>query len=118
MVKNIFPADPDYPYIAQGAYTLTYLSGSFTDGSGPVEDYPSGMSTSWLIDPQSENDSVSDITLSFIQFNTAASDYLRIFDGPTTSDELIGEFSGDIIPEDITSSGNTVLITFESTNTG
>ena len=43
LVKNIFPADPGYPYIAEGPDTLTFLSGSFTDGSGPAENYPTGM---------------------------------------------------------------------------
>jgi uncharacterized protein (UPF0305 family) len=118
IIKNIFPADPDYPYIAEGLDTLTFLSGSFTDGSGPAEDYPSGIETSWLIDPQSETDSISDITLTFIQFNTATTDYLRVYDGETTNDVLLGEFSGDDLPGDITSSGNKMLITFSSTGIG
>jgi len=118
LVKNIFPADPDYPYIAEGPDTLAFLSGSFTDGSGPAEDYPSGIEASWLIDPQSETDSVSHITLTFIQFNTAASDYLKVYDGEAVDDDLLGEFSGDELPEDITSSGNKMLVTFSSTGTG
>ena len=118
MVNNIFPADPEYPYIAEGPDTLAFLSGSFTDGSGPAEDYPAGMDASWLIDPQTETDSIVDITLSFIQFNTASSDYLKVYDGGTTSDELLGEFSGDELPGNITSSGNKMLIAFSSTGTG
>ena len=118
MVKNIFPADPDYPYIASGPDTLSFLSGSFTDGSGPAEDYPINMNASWLINPQSETDSVSNITLTFVQFNTDSNDYLRVYDGETTSSELLGEFSGDEIPDVITSTGNKLLITFSSTETG
>jgi len=118
IVNNIFPADPEYPYIAEGPDTLAFLSGSFTDGSGPAEDYPAGMDASWLIDPQTETDSIVDITLTFIQFNTAASDYLRVYDGGTTSDDLLGEFSGDEFPGYITSTGNKMLITFSSTGNG
>jgi hypothetical protein len=117
MIYNIFPNDPTYPYIADGEIILTTLSGSFTDGSGPAEDYPIGMDASWLIDPQ-ENDSVIDITLNFIQFNSAPSDYLRVYDGETESDELIGEYSGDELPSSITSIGNKMLVTFSSTGTG
>ena len=118
MVYKIIPDDPDYPYIAEGETILTSVSGSFTDGSGPAEDYPTGMDASWLIDPQTETDSIVDITLTFIQFNTAASDYLRVYDGGTTSDDLLGEFSGDELPGNITSSGNKMLITFSSTGNG
>lgn len=118
LVKNIFPADPYYPYIAEGQDTLSFLSGSFTDGSGPAQDYPFGMEASWLIDPQSGTDSVSSITLSFIQFNTSPSDYLKVYDGETIDDDLLGEFSGDEIPGNITSTGNKMLVTFSSTETG
>jgi hypothetical protein len=118
MVYHIYPEDPAYPYIAEGETVLRSISGSFTDGSGPAEDYPTSMDASWLIDPQTETDSVVDITLTFIQFNTASSDYLRVYDGETISDELIGEFSGDELPSSITSTGNKLLVTFSSTGTG
>jgi hypothetical protein len=117
ILKNIFPDDPDYPYIAQGTDTLTFLSGSFSDGSGPSENYPPAMDASWLISPQSENDSVSTIILTFIQFNTAISDVLRVYDGETTNAALLGEYSGEELPEKITSSGNKMLVTFSSTGT-
>jgi len=117
LIKNIFPADPEYPYIEEGPDTLTFLSGSFTDGSGPAEDYPSGMNASWLIDPQTDQDSVTNITLSFIQFSTSAADYLRVYDGPTIGDELLGEYSGDNLPANVISSSNKMLVTFESINT-
>jgi hypothetical protein len=118
MVYNIIPEDPDYPYIATGETSLTSVSGSFTDGSGPAEDYPSGMDASWLIDPQTETDSITHITLKFIQFNTASTDYIRIYDGGSTSDAMLGEFSGDELPSTINSTGNQMLITFTSTGTG
>ena len=118
MVRYIEPKDTNYPYIANGADTLRYFSGSFTDGSGPAEDYPSGISASWLIDPQTDTDSIESITISFTSFNTSVSDYVRIYDGETRSDELLGEFSGDEIPSKITSNGNKMLITFSPSGSG
>jgi hypothetical protein len=115
MIRNFFPADVNYPYIASGLTELTYPAGSFTDGSGPIEDYPTGMDAQWLINPQTAEDSVSRINISFVQFNTASSDLVKIYDGPTTESPLIGEYSGTNIPDDISSTGNQVLITFTST---
>jgi len=114
MVRNIYPEDPDYPYIATGNKELTTPVGSFTDGSSPAEDYPQGMDASWLINPQNEQDSVTRIKLSFIEFDTYGSDKLRVYDGGDANAELIGEFSGTDIPSDITSTGNQIFITFSS----
>ncbi len=118
MVKNIYPGDDDYPYFASGQTDLELLIGSFTDGSGPAEDYISGMDASWLISPQNAEDSVVNITLSFIEFNTASSDMVRVYDGGDDNAELIGEFSGDALPSNIISNGNELYITFSSTSTG
>lgn len=115
MVRYIIPDDPNYPYFADGEYTLTHFSGSFTDGSGPVEDYPSGTSASWLIDPQNEIDSVSKIILEFKEFKTSSSDIVKVYGGNSTDDELLGEFSGSDLPEVISFDGNQMLVTFNST---
>lgn len=116
MVRNIVPADANYPYIASGATALTASSGSFTDGSGPVEDYPTSMDASWLISAQTEMDSVESISLTFVEFETDASDVLKIYAGNSADGELIGEFSGSTIPSDIQYDGNQLFITFNSTN--
>jgi hypothetical protein len=117
MVRNIVPADANYPYISSGATTLAFSSGSFTDGSGPVENYPTGMDASWLISPQTEMDSIESISLSFIEFETDASDVLRIYEGDDASGTLIGEFSGNELPSQINYDGNEMFITFTSTGT-
>ncbi len=114
MVRNIYPEDPDYPYVASGLTELTTIVGSFTDGSGPAENYPSGMDAAWLINPQNEQDSVTSITLKFIEFDTHSNDKVRIYDGGDETAELIGEFSGGDVPADITSSGNQLYIKFTS----
>ncbi len=118
MIRNIYPGDAAYPYLASGQTDLNTLVGSFTDGSGPAEDYSSGMDASWLISPQNEEDSVSYITLSFIEFNTSNIDKVRVYDGGDDSAELLGEFSGSDLPSNINSSSNQMFVTFSSNNTG
>ena len=118
MVRNIYPEDPTYPYIATGEKELTTLVGSFTDGSSPAADYPQGMDASWLINPQNDQDSISSITLSFIEFDTYSNDVIRIFDGPDAECPLIGEYSGSDVPPSMTSTGNTMYITFTSVGEG
>jgi peptidase C10-like protein/type IX secretion system substrate protein/Spi protease inhibitor/CUB-like protein len=114
IVRNIYPADANYPYIASGLTELTTLIGSFTDGSGPAEDYPSGMDAAWLINPQNEHDSVTSITLKFIEFDTYSSDKVRIYDGGDEGAELLATYSGGDVPAEITSSGNQLYISFSS----
>jgi len=119
MIRNFFPADANYPYVASGLTELGFIAGSFTDGSGPIEDYTSGMNAQWLISPQTEQDSVTKINFHFVQFSTAASDVLRIYDGNSTSAPLLGEYSGDDASlQDFSSTGNQVLVTFTTTGTG
>jgi hypothetical protein len=81
--------------------------------AAPKDDYQSDLSCSWLIDPQTEFDSVSYIKIDFDRFATESDgDFLRIYDGPDTDSPLLGEFSGTDIPSTITSENNKVLVTF------
>lgn len=91
-VKNLYPTEPDYPYYASGQTTITEKSGSFTDGSGPIEDYLDNTSASWLIDPQTEEDSIKKISLTFGMLDTEDNDVITIYDGPTTSDPVLGKY--------------------------
>jgi hypothetical protein len=112
MVRNIIPGDPDYPYGCVSNYVRTNLVGSFEDGSGPT-DYDQNVDCSWLIDPQTEQDSVTKIKLNFISLETDSGDLVTIYDGSTTSDPVLGTFSGSVTPtDDIFSTGNKMLITF------
>ena len=110
----------NYPFYANGADTLTYLEGSITDGSGPMNDYLNNTQASWLIDPQTEYDSVTKITIMVKRldiFNDG--DKLCIYDGEDNSAPLLAELNGSILPDDIESSGNKVFIEFitDGTNT-
>ncbi len=117
-VKNLYPTDSNYPYYASGQTVITDKSGSITDGSGPVENYLDNTSASWLIDPQTEEDSITDITLYFVDFDLDAGDYLRIYDGETTSAPMLGEYTGTTLPDQHTSTGNKLLITLETDGSG
>lgn len=117
MIRNFFPGDVNYPYIATGTTELNFLAGSFTDGSGPIEDYPAGMNAQWLISPQSEQDSVTRINFNFVEFNTGSrADVLTFYDGPTTASAMLGQYSGETLPADLSSTGNQVLVVFSSTS--
>jgi hypothetical protein len=113
-IRDFYPTDPSYPYYASGLNVITHPSGQFTDGSGPLEDYLPNTDASWLIDPQTEEDSITDIKLYFIDFALGAGDYLRVYDGETTNDSLLGEFTGNTLPGTIFSTGNKMLISLIS----
>jgi len=113
MVRNIVPGDSDYPFGCVSNYVRTSLVGSFEDGSGPIDDYDQNVDCSWLIDPQTEQDSVTKIELNFISLETGSGDLVTIYDGGTTSDPVLGTFSGSVTPtDDILSTGNKMLVTF------
>ncbi len=115
MVRNILPGG-DYPYYCQGADTITFLSGTIDDGSAFKFEYENNSSCSWLLTPQSNNDSISGLVINFSSFHTEAiNDVVSIYDGPTNSYPLLGSYSGSSLPPQITSTGNEVLVNF-STN--
>ncbi len=117
-VRYFYPSDPNYPYHNTGQEIITEFSGQFTDGSGPIEDYLPNTEASWLIDPQTDEDSVKNISLYFIEFDLGAGDVLRIYDGETTSAALLGEYSGNTLPSQHTSTGNKLLITLSTDGSG
>ena len=88
--------------------TLNQNSGTFDDGSGSTS-YNNNSSCTWLIQPTSNGV----ITLNFNSFSTESGyDYLRIYDGNSTSATLLGTYSGTSLPPSITSSGNSLFLRF------
>ncbi|GAB4312232.1 MAG: hypothetical protein Kow00127_02700 [Bacteroidales bacterium] len=115
MVRKIYPSDPDYPYGCSNSGERTSLVGSFQDGSGPQENYDPATNCSWLINPQTEYDSVSYIKLNFNWIDTDPDDIITMYDGSDMSAPVLGTWSGTTTPSGyITSSGNQVLVTFEA----
>lgn len=101
-----------YPAYCSGQTVLTSLFGTVEDGSGP-KNYQNNSNASWLIHPQSVSDSVISVTISFNRLKTeTGNDLVRIYQGSSPTDPLIGSYSGNSVPPQITISGNKVLITF------
>lgn len=99
--------------------TLTAMEGSITDGSGPIHDYQNNIQYHWLIDPQTNEDSVSYIKLFIRRFSTAGQgDHLVIYDGGDVSAPILADLWGDTIPATLTSSGNQVMLVFTTDAAG
>ena len=93
-----------------GFTNLTNCSGTFTDGSG-VNDYINYSDCKWLIQPSG----AGSVTLSFSSFITESGyDFVNVYDGTTTSDSLLGSFSGSSLPASITSTDGNMLVHFTS----
>ena len=118
LIINIYPDTLHYvyPIPCNGLTTLKYPEGSLTDGSGPLHNYPSSIDCSWLIDPQPENDSISSIQLTFDRFSLNEGDTVRIYDGNSAMNSLLGSFSGGTLPVPLNSSGNKLMVRFTSTS--
>jgi len=93
--------------------TLTSASGSFSDGSGNL-DYAHNQSCSWLIQPTG----ATSVTLSFSSFNTEQNvDSVTVYDGTSSADPVLGNFSGGSIPSSVTSNGGDMYVEFNSNST-
>ncbi len=91
--------------------STTAASGFFNDSGGATGNYSSGENCSFLIQPPC----AQNITLSFSAFETEATfDILTVFDGADASAPILLSASGFNIPQDITSSGGALFITFVS----
>lgn len=96
-----------------GTTTLTQPSSTLNDGSG-FGFYGNNSDCRWLIQPAN----ASSIILKFDEFSTeAGADFVKVYDGNTTSANLLGSFSGQNLPNQVTSTGGSMLIHFESNST-
>ncbi len=116
-VFDTYPAS-GYPYYCSGDTYLTLKSGTIEDGSGPIASYQDMGDCTWLISPQTIEDSISSIKISFSRFDVMQGDSLIIYNGTTTNDEILASLSGSEIPEPVTIEGNQVLIRFVSDESG
>ena len=93
-----------------GVTTITANNGTITDGSS-FENYNDNTNCYWLL----SNNSNQSINLEFTAFDTELSfDYVDIYDGSTTTANQLGSFSGNQIPQNLTSTGGNMLIHFHS----
>jgi len=93
-----------------GFTVLNNLAGSISDGSGS-ETYNDNTNCYWLI----SNNVNQSIHLEFTSFQTELSyDYVDVYDGSTTAAPQLGSFSGNQLPQILTSTGGMMLIHFHS----
>lgn len=108
-IVNFRPDPANYPYYCNGVKTLTRHNGTIEDGSGPVNNYTNGLNCGWLISP---SDSVSGMTLYFDKFDLASGDVLNVFDGENSSAPLIGSYTGNTLPANISPASGLIYIEF------
>jgi predicted metal-dependent phosphotriesterase family hydrolase len=90
--------------------TYTATTGTISDNSG-LSDYLNDMSCSKLIQPLN----CSSVVITFTEFNTEpTNDVLTLYDGPTTSSPILGQFSGSMLPSVLESTGGSMLIVFNT----
>jgi len=117
LVINCFPDTVNYTYPnhCTGNKTLNSFNGTIDDGSGPCYNYKPNADCTWLIDPQTETDSITSINLSFQRFNLENDiDFLSVYDGENENAPLIADFTGSNLPEEVTSTGNKLFLAFNS----
>ncbi len=119
MIRNFIPDPNNYPYTPPQSQTLTWFNGTIEDCSGPKADYANDLNCQWLISPQTEIDSVTYIKLTFDRFETESNmDFVRVYDGENTDAPLLGEYSGSTLPAAVSSTGNKMLVVFNSNESG
>jgi len=89
---------------------LTDAESDFDDGSS-IYNYDNNLDVFWLIRPPG----AQQINLSFSSFDTESGyDFVRVYDGETTTAPILGTFSGNSIPGTLTSSQGALLVRFTS----
>lgn len=97
VIANGYPDSNLYNYpptCADGNHTITSVSGSFEDCSGPMTDYSGTIDYTWRVSPEEENVESIDIE---INFDIANLDTLFIIaDDPNVSDRIITNENGSL----------------------
>jgi hypothetical protein len=100
------------PVFCHGMDVVTTTSGTLEDGSGP-KNYQDKVICQWLINPAN----AQSVTLSFDEFHLEnAGDVVEVyaFDPQINNGTLLGQFSGAVIPPDVTSYTGSMFIIFQT----
>ncbi|MBR5725168.1 MAG: carboxypeptidase regulatory-like domain-containing protein [Muribaculaceae bacterium] len=101
-------------YILMQNGSLTTCSGLFYDSGGPNSSYGNNLNYTMTFYPGTEDASIS---VTFSQFNTESNyDYLYIYNGTSTSANLIGQYSGTTGPGTVTATNAEGALTFRFTS--
>jgi phosphotriesterase-related protein len=108
--KRVFPFK-SYTNTGQCVNSIyTASTGTISDNSGS-SDYLNDLDCSKLIQPLN----CSSVNLTFTEFNTeSANDFLTIYDGPTTSSPILGQYSGSTLPPVLESTFGSILLVFNT----
>lgn len=99
------------PQINMSAGVYYTCGGNFFDSGGPAGWYPDNEYKVMTF----YSNSGCGIRFTFTQFNTeSCCDRLYVYDGPSTSSPLIGQYSGSGLPPVLQSSGNCLTFAFSS----
>jgi hypothetical protein len=112
VAPNKQPAAPPSS-ACSGVVQLTLSTSPLSIGDGPG-DYMNNANCTWLISASGP------ITVRFSEFSTEYGyDYVKLYDGASTTAPLLGNFSSTSMPPTVTSTGNalTVLISSDSSTT-
>ena len=108
IVYNIYPA-ANYPEWCTGTKTITGIAGTFNDGSGN-QNYLDNQDCLYLIQPTC----ASFVTLTFDpdtnRFDLGTGDYVKIYDGATTSDPVLATFTSTNKPVSLINSTTGALL--------
>lgn len=87
--------------------TQTACSGTLFDTGGPSANYGDNIESIITIAPTG----ASQVTLHWLSFDMETNyDYLYVYDGPSTNSPLIGTYTGQAIPADLTSTGGAITL--------
>ncbi len=104
----------EYPVYCDGQKQLANLEGCLEDGSGPLNNYLSGGTCEWLIQP---NDTVSYIEFNLLNCKLAPDDELIVYDGLDDSADVLASFTGENTAQSFESNGGSVLVRFVTEGT-
>jgi PKD repeat protein/N-acetyl-anhydromuramyl-L-alanine amidase AmpD len=96
-----------------GKYLTTNCSGEFYDTGGLDSEYGNYQDWTYTIEPLG----ATSVIVTFTDFDIENGfDYLKIYDGATTSSSLIGSYTGTSSPGTVISSGGAITFHFTSDN--
>ncbi len=109
-VINVYPAS-NYPENCTGTKNIVGKAGAFDDGSGN-QNYLNNLDCTYLIQPECGNS----VSLSFDRFGLANGDHVYVYDGTSTADALLADYTNANLPGTnvLSSSANALLIRFVS----
>ncbi len=95
-----------------GTVQLAVSTAAIGIGDGPGN-YANSASCTWVVSASGP------ITVTFSELNTEANyDFVKLYDGTSSSAPLLGSYSGTAVPGPVSTAGSAITIAFTSDNSG